>query len=203
MTEQALVTGLILAGGEGRRMGGQDKGWIALASQPLVSHVLARLRPQVSQLQISANRHLEEYRTLGFPVITDDAQWQGMGPMAALATVAPMLADTNGYLQLVPCDAPLLPDHLVRDLLAALQKNPALEIAYPQCGDRPQPAMLLAKCSALASAAAYLASGQRSLRGWIANRASQAVAFDDVAAFANANDPAALLQLEHRLSHDA
>ena len=63
--------------------------------------------------------------------------------------------------------------------------------------------MLLAKCSALASVAAYLASGQRSLRGWIASRASQAVAFDDVAAFANANDPAALLQLEHRLSHDA
>ncbi len=184
-------------------MGGQDKGMTRLAGQPLMHHVIARLRPQVQQLLISANRNLPDYAALGYPVHTDETRWQSMGPMAALASLAATLAHTPGYVQLAPCDAPLLPGHLVHDLLATLQQNPALEIAYPQCGDRPQPAMALAKCATLASVPAYLASGQRSLRGWIASRAAQAVAFDDAAAFANANDPAALLQLEHLLSHDA
>ena len=194
------VTALILAGGEGRRMGCQDKGLMRLAGQPLVRHVIERLRPQVPQLQISANRNLQDYAALGYPVYPDDAPWQGMGPMAALATLASTMAEAPGYVQLAPCDAPLLPRHLVRDLLATLQQNPALEIAYPQCGDRTQPAMALAKCSALASAPVYLASGGRSLRGWMAGRAAHPVVFDDAAAFANANDPAALLQLEHLLS---
>lgn len=203
MDEALPVTALLLAGGEGRRMGGQDKGWLELAGQPLVRHAITRLLPQVHRLLISANRNIGCYEALGFPVLADAAPWIGMGPVAALATLAPTITSTNGYVQLAPCDMPLLPADLVERLEAALQEDARLEMVYPVCVDASQPALLLAKCAALADAADYLAAGQRSLRGWIARHASRGVVFDNAMAFANANDPAALRQLEQVISHDA
>lgn len=198
------VHGLLLAGGEGSRLGGVDKGWVALAGRPLVQHVLARLRPQVQTLTISANRHLEQYAALGYPVLSDAPAWQGMGPLAALATLsAHRQAPQQGYVQLCPCDTPLVPLDLVRRLQQELLQNPTLDVVYPQNAHGPQPALMLAQCSALASVPAYLVSGQRSLRGWLATRQAQPVFFDNELAFANANDPQALQGLEQLFAHDA
>ena len=192
------VLGLLLAGGEGRRMGGLDKGQLLLQGRPLAQHVLQRLQPQVQQLLISANRHLPEYAALGAPVQTDAPAWQGMGPLAALATLAGQAAPgpAPDYLQLVPCDTPHLPADLVAQLLQRLQQDPSLELVYPSTKEGVQPACLLAQWSIVASVPGYLTQGGRSLRGWIATRKAAVVPFAAAADFANANDPQTLARLE-------
>ena len=186
--------GLLLAGGEGRRMGGQDKGMLPLCGQPLAAHVLARLAPQLGWLAISANRSLDDYRRFGLPLWTDAAAWQGMGPLAALATAAEQLPPHITLLQLAPCDTPDLPLDLSATLAAALAAG-AADIALPLTPQGPQPACLLLKVGVLASVAPYLAGGQRSIRGWLATQRVVEVPFADAAAFANANDPATLAAL--------
>lgn len=192
------VLGLLLAGGEGRRMGGQDKGQVLFKGRPLAQHVLERLQPQVQQVLISANRHLPEYQALGAPVMRDAERWQGMGPLAALATLTGEdVADpAPDYLQLAPCDTPHLPADLVAQLLQALQQDPSLELVYPSTTEGVQPACLLAQWSIVASVPDYLMQGGRSLRGWIAGRRSAAVPFATATDFANANDPQTLARLE-------
>lgn len=207
MTDRTMVLGLVLAGGEGRRMGGRDKGLLPLGNRPMVAHVLERLMPQVACACISANRHPAAYAELGVPVWGDAPAWQGMGPLAALASLqarhapaSPGAALCRGaWVQLAPCDTPEFPSTLVARLAAAWEKDPSLEVAYPCTEAGPQPAMLLATWAALASVAEYLEEGGRSLRGWIARRHSIAVDCEDLAAgFVNANTPEALLRLEQK-----
>jgi molybdenum cofactor guanylyltransferase len=190
------VAGLILAGGEGRRMGGVDKGWQQLAGRALVEHVLARLAPQVECVFVSANRSLDAYRALGCPVLADDVRWRGMGPLAGLASVAEHLPAGIDAIQLAPCDTPLLPADLVARLLPALEDDAACGGCFPQTPDGPEPGMLLVRVPALASLPDYLQEGGRSLRGWIGRIGGRAVPFDMSPAFANANDPASLVRLE-------
>ena len=190
MSQEVAI--LLLAGGEGRRMGGQDKGLIPLCGQPLYRHVLARMTGQGSWLAISANRHLSEYAASGYPVFSDDDAWQGMGPLAGVATLAAKLPASIHYVQLVPCDTPALPADLVARLMASLQADQTLSICHPQTSQGPQPVCALLRREALASLPDYLAHGGRSLRGFFALLHSQAIAFDDAAAFANINDPTAL-----------
>ncbi|WP_215782395.1 molybdenum cofactor guanylyltransferase MobA [Paludibacterium sp. B53371] len=192
--DRPRLAGVVLAGGDGRRMGGCDKGWQMLGSRALVEHVYARLHPQVDAVWISANRSLERYRQFGAPVFGDDPQWTGMGPLAGLATVASRLPDTIRLIQLVPCDTPLLPLDLVRRLLPALDE-PACLASYPQTERGPEPLMLLLRREALASLPDYLREGGRSLRGWLTQCAARTVYFAEQDAFANANDPASLQQL--------
>jgi len=186
-----MIGALILAGGEGRRMGGVDKGLQLLCGQPLYRHVLQALLPQVGWLAISANRHLDDYAASGQPVWPDAPEWHGMGPLAALATAAANLPSGVTLLQTAPCDTPLLPADLVFRLQAALGDADA---AMPVTAHGPQPACLLLRVTALAGLPAYLAQGGRSIRGWLAGLNVVEVAFDD-AGFANANDRAALAQL--------
>ena len=152
----------------------------------------------MQQVLISANRHLPEYQALGAPVMRDAERWQGMGPLAALATlVGQYVADpAPDYLQLVPCDTPHLPSDLVAHLLRALQQDPSLELVYPSTKEGVQPACLLAQWSVVASVPDYLMQGGRSLRGWIAGRRAAAVPFATATDFANANDPQTLARLE-------
>ena len=110
MASPADITGCILAGGEGRRLGGADKGLVELAGEPLVAHCLARLRPQVDALVISANRNLETYRGFGVPVF-DDAREDYAGPLAGCLG-ALRRADTR-YVVTAACDSPFLPTDLV------------------------------------------------------------------------------------------
>ncbi|MBP7579800.1 MAG: molybdenum cofactor guanylyltransferase [Vogesella sp.] len=187
-----MIGALLLAGGEGRRMGGVDKGMQPLCGQPLYRHVLQVLQPQVGWLAISANRHPDDYAASGYAVWPDAALWQGMGPLAALATAAASVPAHVTLLQTAPCDTPLLPPDLVARLLAALGEA---DVAMPVTAQGPQPACLLLRASVLAGVPAYLAGGGRSIRGWLAGLRVVEVVFDE-AGFANANDAAALARLE-------
>ena len=119
MVEVDQITGLILAGGQGRRLGGVDKGLQLFAGQPLVQHALRRLAPQVGRVMISANRNLEAYRQMGVPVWPDPPELQGyQGPLAGV--LAGLQACDTAYLVTIPCDCPRFPSDLVQRLSAAI-----------------------------------------------------------------------------------
>jgi molybdopterin-guanine dinucleotide biosynthesis protein A len=193
------VAGLVLAGGEGRRMGGQDKGLLLLNGQPLVAHVLQRLVPQVGPVLISANRSLPAYQALGWPVRCDLAAMQGMGPLAGLASVAQTLPGEIDAIQLVPCDTPRIPPDLVARLSACLENTPDCLACYPYTPRGPEPGMLQVRLAALASLEGYLQQGGRSLRGWLSGLAARTVDFEQAEDFVNTNDPASLAALEQQL----
>ncbi|TAK92149.1 MAG: molybdenum cofactor guanylyltransferase [Burkholderiaceae bacterium] len=114
----ATVTGLILAGGAGKRMGGVDKGWVCHQGVPMIEAALARLTPQVGSILISANRSLERYAALGHPVVQDNSS-DFQGPLAGI--LAGLSACQTPWLQVIPCDTPAFPSDLVQQLLAAVR----------------------------------------------------------------------------------
>lgn len=185
------ITGLILAGGKGRRMGGADKGLVPFAGRPLVAHVADRLAPQVGTLLVSANRNAEAYARLGWPVIADRLP-DHPGPLAGLH--AGLWACATPWLAVAPCDAPLLPLDLVARLAAAVGTDAAT--AAPFAGGRLQPAFLLCHRDCLGALAAFLARGERRLEAWLREQKVVAVPFDDAPAFANLNTPAELAALD-------
>ena len=121
MLKPDSVSGIILAGGEGRRLGGQDKGWLTLKGQPMIRRVLKRLAPQVSGVMISANRNLERYRQLGYPVITDHDAFQG--PLGGIASCLHHLPTEYGLV--VPVDAPWIPANLLQRLATGMPAQSA------------------------------------------------------------------------------
>ncbi|TVQ93664.1 MAG: molybdenum cofactor guanylyltransferase [Chromatiaceae bacterium] len=196
----AGITGLLLAGGAARRMDGADKGLLRLHGRPLAAWVLDALRPQVGLLLLSANRNLAHYRQLGVPVIADNrAGFQG--PLAGIAS-ALTRGIASPWLLVVPCDTPLLPADLGRRLVAALAAVDASgAIAVARAGGRVHPLHALLAADLSADLEAYLASGGRSVRGWLAGHRVCEVPFDDCPdAFLNCNDPADLARLRARFA---
>ncbi|MGE3772919.1 MAG: molybdenum cofactor guanylyltransferase MobA [Gammaproteobacteria bacterium] len=180
-----LITGLVLAGGQGSRLGGRDKGLVEIAGEPLIAQVLARYAAQVDVVLISANRHRGIYAGYGHPVIAD-LHLAHPGPLAGVASG---LAECRTpLLAVVPCDAPFLPEDLVARLYAALEHH-AAEIAVAQAGGEDQPVFALLRTSLAASAAASLAAGERGLMAWHRRHRLAVVPFDDAAAFRNLNTP--------------
>ena len=180
----ADITGVVLAGGEGRRMGGRDKGLQLLDGRPLAACVLERLRPQVGQVLISANRNLERYREFGCPVI-EDITPDFAGPLAGLQ--AAMARATTPLLLSAPCDSPYLPADLGLRLRAALQVARA-DLAVPRAGERVHRAFCLMRRELLPRLDAFLAGGGRKLGLWYESLNSIEVSFDDQAeAFRNIN----------------
>lgn len=180
------VCGGILAGGQGLRMGGRDKGLLVHQGRSLFEHVLERLGPQVDALLISANRHHPRYAEAGFPVLAD-AQFAGSGPLAGIATL--LAVCTMPWLLTVPVDAPRLPADLRSRLCAAQQRsNAAVVIAHD--GERAQPLFALYRAALAERAVLALVGGERAV--W---RFQQAAGVDYVdfsdqpAAFANLNCP--------------
>ena len=191
------IAGLILAGGQSRRMQGQDKGLQMLNGQMLVAHVIARLRPQLGQVWLCANRHLPQYETFGLPVFSDEVAYLGMGPLAGITSFTAHLPDEYTHVQIAPCDTPFLPADLSARLYAAACAHNALA-AYPQTAEGAHYSCALLHRSLLASAASHLNGGQRSLHGWLAQHRALAVAGFDEADFANINTPEQLqLHTEH------
>ncbi len=180
----AGICGLVLAGGQGRRMGGVDKGLQLLQGRPLMQHVIDRLRPQVDSLLINANQNLERYAEFGCPVVPDRVGGFA-GPLAGLdaglhSTDAPMIVT-------VPCDSPFLPPDLVARLAAARSAVDA-DVAVARTGNQPQPVFALACTRVRAHLAEFLARGERKIDLWYASLRVVEVAFDDEAdAFANIN----------------
>lgn len=198
-TEQ--ITGLILAGGRGSRMGHVDKGLQAFRGMPMAAHVIARLGPQVGAIAINANQNLEQYQAFGVPVWPDDLQGFE-GPMAGLATG--LRRCTTDYLVTAPCDSPFLPADLVARLYGALEAGRAdLALAETEEADdggqmrvQPHPVFALVKKSALPHLTAFLATGGRRMDGWYGAIKVVRVRFDDASAFRNINTLSELQQFE-------
>jgi len=192
----ASVTGLVLAGGLARRMGGADKGLVPLAGRPMVEHVVDALRPQVGTILLSANRNLERYAALGYPVIADALDGY-QGPLAGLATA--LRQHTTAFLVTVPCDAPLLPADLVRRLLAACEASDA-DVAVASDGERQQSVFLLVRARVAPALESYLAGGGRKVDAWLSRvRAAVADFSDEPWAFVNVNDPGERERVEAQL----
>jgi len=178
------VTGIVLAGGQGRRMGSIDKGLVALLGRPMVAHVIERLAPQVDEILINANRNVSEYMALGHAVIPD-AIGGYAGPLAGLHVGLTHAA--NALIATVPCDSPFLPEDLIERLSAAMAKQSA-DIAVARTFDQPHPVFALVRRDVLPHLTRFLQGGGRKIDAWYATLNSTEVAFDDQAdAFRNIN----------------
>ncbi len=177
------LTAVILAGGQGSRMGGADKGWVDFRGQPLIAHVLERIRPQADEILISANRNLEIYRAFGFPVLSDDTP-DFPGPLAGIRQA--LKAASHDLLLCVPCDTPFLPFGLAEQLYASLEKERA-DVAVAAAGGKAQPVIFLCRKEALPSLDAFMAEGGRGVGRWQAGLKRVEVAFEEEAAFRNFN----------------
>ncbi len=194
----AQVSGLILAGGRATRMGGADKGWLPFHGEPLIRHQVRRLQAQVGPLMINANRHLEDYRRLGLPVLPD-LQPGFAGPLAGMQ--AGLSHCTTDYLATVPCDSPLFPVDLVARLADALLAQSAdAAIAVTGSGTTVQrhPVFCLLRHTLLQQLTDALARGERRVDAWLASVGAVAVRFDQPEAFVNLNTPAELEALQRR-----
>jgi len=191
------ITGLVLAGGRGSRMGGVDKGLQNHQGIPLALHALLRLQPQVGQLMVNANRNIGAYEAMGAPV-WPDALSDYPGPLAGV--LAGLERCETPYLATVPCDTPDFPTDLVARLGRALVAEEAdLAMAATLEGGvrRTQPVFLLLKASLMEDLAAWLDSGERKIDRWTARHRCAVVDFDAPAAFFNANTVDELRQLQH------
>ena len=190
------ITGLILAGGRGSRMGGVDKGLQNHLGMPMAMHALLRLQTQVGELMINANRNLSAYESMGVPVWPDPVA-DYPGPLAGL--LAGLEHCTTPFLVTVPCDTPGFPDDLVLRLasaLAAADAEVAMAATLEDGQLRRQPVFCLVRIDLLESLVAFLQSGERKIDRWTARHRCVEVPFDDPAAFANANTLAELRQLQ-------
>ncbi|HET9663250.1 MAG TPA: molybdenum cofactor guanylyltransferase MobA [Burkholderiales bacterium] len=178
------VTGVVLAGGQGRRMGTVDKGLQTLQGKPLVQWVIERFGPQVDELLINANQTLDRYRAFGYRVIPDEIGGFA-GPLAGLQRA--LSEARHDWVATVPCDSPFLPQDLVSRLAAALVERKA-HLAVAKTGDQPHPVFCLCRKSVLPGLTAFLMQGGRKIDAWYADLATVEVPFDDVpAAFSNIN----------------
>ena len=193
------ITGLILAGGRGSRMGGVDKGLQNHLGIPMAMHALMRLGPQVEHVMINANRNLGAYDAFGVPVWPDALPDQP-GPLAGFLTGLERCE--TAYLVTVPCDTPDFPDDLVARLADALVAGDAdIAMAATQTDDggvQVQPVFCLMKATLMESLVDFTQSGQRKIDKWTAQHRCVEVLFDNANAFFNANTAEELRQLQQR-----
>jgi len=178
------LTGVILAGGQGRRMGGQDKGLVLFNGIPLYQHVLQRLRPQVDIVMISANRNLDRYQSGGFAVIPDTLP-DYPGPLAGM--LSGLLASETEWVVFCSCDTPFVPVDYVQRLWQ--HKEEALAV-WARSSERDHPALALLHRSRAQPLADYLQRGERRLMQFLHEQGGHAViVHEDEAAFRNVNTP--------------
>ena len=198
------ITGLILAGGRGSRMGGVDKGLQSFNGMPLALHTMLRLLPQVGGVMINANRNLSAYESFGVPVWPDSLSGFA-GPLAGF--LIGLERCETPYLLTVPCDTPLFPTDLAARLaMALLSENADIAMAAgcddgkPESAPRTQPVFCLLRADLLESLFAFTEAGGRKIDAWTAQQRTAIVPFDqpedDPRAFLNANTLAELHELE-------
>ena len=187
MIDSNDITGLILAGGRGSRMGGVDKGLQNHLGLPLAMHALLRLAPQVGQVMVNANRNLGAYESMGVPVWPDILP-DYAGPLAGFLTGLER-CETR-FMATVPCDSPMFPLDLVARLAAALEAQDA-DIAMAATLEdgalRTHPVFCLMRVEVTESLVRFTHGGQRKIDRWTAQHRCVEVPFDDAGAFANAN----------------
>lgn len=186
---RATITGVVLAGGLGRRMGadgpGDDKGLRPFRGRPLAAHAIERLAPQVATLLVSANRNLERWRAFGVPVVTDRVDGFA-GPLAGLH--AAMSVAGTPWLATAPCDAPFVPTDLVARLARGAAASQA-RIAIARTAQRTQPVFMIVERELVGELGAFLGRGGRRVDEWAGALHAVEVAFDDADAFRNLNTP--------------
>jgi molybdopterin-guanine dinucleotide biosynthesis protein A len=190
------ITGLVLAGGRGSRMGGVDKGLQAHHGMPLALHAILRLGAQVGHVMVNANRNLGAYDAFGVPVWPDTVP-DYAGPLAGF--LAGLEHCETPYLVTVPCDTPNFPHDLVERLAASLVREGAdiaMAATHGKEGWQVQPVFCLLKSSLVESLARFIESGQRKIDRWTAQHRCVEVPFDDDRPFFNANTPEELHQLQ-------
>lgn len=190
------ITGLVLAGGRGSRMGGVDKGLLSHLGIPLALHAMQRLSPQVGTVMVSANRHLDAYASFGAPVWPDVME-DHPGPLAGF--LAGLEHCRTPYLVTIPCDTPNFPTDLVARLaqgLMAHRAQMAIAATHEAEGMQLQPVFCLMACGLKDSLAAFIQSGQRRVEQWTALHRCATVVFEDAAAFTNANTAQELQRLQ-------
>jgi molybdopterin-guanine dinucleotide biosynthesis protein A len=176
------ITGLVLAGGQGRRMGSVDKGLQPLRGKPMAQWALERLAPQVEELLINCNQNLEAYARFGHRLVPDEIGGFA-GPLAGLH--AGLKAASHGLVVTVPCDSPFLPLDLVQRLNEGLRGN---DLAVAKTGEQPHPVFSLVRKDVLSNLEAFLRAGGRKIDAWYASLRTVEVSFDDEAdAFRNIN----------------
>jgi molybdenum cofactor guanylyltransferase len=197
----AEITGVVLAGGRGSRMGGLDKGLQLYGGAPLAQHCLHRLQAQVGPTMVNANRNLAQYQGFGVPVVSDTVP-DFAGPLAGFITALENCQ--TPYLMTVPCDTPQFPTDLVARLAASLAQNDA-DIAMASAMERQadgspvwyrQPVFCLLRCSLLPNLRSFVADGGRKIGAWTAQQHTVQVEFNEPGAFANANTLAQLQALQ-------
>ncbi len=191
------VTGVVLAGGRGARMGGADKGLVEVAGRPMIEHILAAVERQAGAVTINANRSTDRYARYGHPVVAD--RLDGFqGPLAGMASA--LAAATTELVLVVPCDSPLVDPSLGPRLHAALAAREA-DVAVAHDGARMHPVFVLLRRSVLSGLEAFLARGERRIDRWFAEEKTEVVDFSDLPdMFLNVNREADRSRLEARLA---
>jgi molybdopterin-guanine dinucleotide biosynthesis protein A len=188
------ITGVILAGGRGSRLGGVDKGLVPLHGRPLIEYAIDALRPQVGSLLISANRNRDVYASYGYPVIAD-VMGDYDGPLAGMLSA--MRAAGTAYILTTPCDAPSIPADLARRLANALVSENAVASTVSLQG-RLQPVFALLRCTLAGDLGNRLKQGERGAGEWLRRHHAVPVDFSGAAgAFVNINTPQELLAQQH------
>jgi molybdenum cofactor guanylyltransferase len=194
--EAVDITGLILAGGRGTRMGGSDKGLQPYMGVTLAQNALRRLAPQVGQVALNANRNIAVYEGMGVQVWQDPIPGYP-GPLAGM--LAGLRRATTPYLVTVACDAPNFPLDLVQRLVFGLEQHGgeiAIAVTQVDGAVRRQPVFSLMKTSLAQSATSFLNSGQSKVGQWASEQGCAEVLFEDANEFFNANTFAHLEQLK-------
>jgi len=185
----AEITGVILAGGQGRRMGTVDKGLRELRGKAMAAWVIERFAPQVDEVLINANQNLDVYAQFGYRVIPDEIGGFA-GPLAGLQRG--LNEASHPLVATSPCDTPFLPADLVARLHAALEAD-AAQLAVARTGDQPHPVFCVCRRDVLPHLTAFLQQGGRKIDAWYATLKVVEVAFDDQPdAFSNINTQAEL-----------
>lgn len=162
MNIKSDVTGVILAGGQARRMGGQDKGLVMLDGKPMIEIIIDVLKPQTAKLLINANRNHDRYSQYGLEMVADELSGY-CGPLAGMASALKII--NTDYIVTAPCDSPFIPLDLVQRLADALE-NKSTDISVAHDGERIQPVFCMIKKTLLQSLTDYLAAGERKIDRW-------------------------------------
>ncbi|MGZ8247351.1 molybdenum cofactor guanylyltransferase MobA [Methylomagnum sp.] len=191
--DRANITGVVLAGGRARRMGGGNKGLILFRGRPLVAHALEALEAVAGRILINANRHRETYESFGYPVVADQTD-SFDGPLAGLLSA--MRAAETPYVLTAPCDSPLVTGRWLARLVETMAATQA-ELCAAHDGQRLHPVFLLAERRLADDLAAYLAEGGRKVETWLRRHSLALADFSDrPELFANVNTPEELAALE-------
>jgi molybdopterin-guanine dinucleotide biosynthesis protein A len=160
----SALTGLVLAGGRGHRMGGVDKGFVLLDGRPLIAYALDVARAMATDVLVSANRNIEDYAALGCRVVVDEDP-DFKGPLSGI--LAGMKSARTPWMMVLPCDMPYLSTEMLKKLLPADQKDESISLVIGHDGQRLQPLLMLVRTNLTSSLESYLGEGERRVEGWV------------------------------------